>query len=609
MGNVSQPNDPDICRAAIKAFQYGWGSVNSGNHCTVTIVDERGGQFSSWMERIAKNAEGAATPVFGVYRMVVQFGWYGEGNGDTDICGQPVALPNTQPADGENHSFLLCSPELYFLPGRINVRYEGNKFIYDVEGTDLVYRSQQQVVANMFGGDDAQMYFVEAVHRLGLVSNPPFRVEFMGRDDGGQLTRMNFVTREGHPQDDPCWGPYDVWKVTNRTPLATIQEWIRNKAVRAVDLTGITESGEVGIVMNYDSTYKWTEATAQCKIAPCPVPADCNPLPPRPGCPPSELCECTDRLPQYGRLLLWQSIMPYCQGNFTDDYIISLMRAVYIVNGGSCSPVIAFNPVFEWNFFAGSKAGDGTGGNAVTGTQKTQQNATVATKCNISSSRGTPVYQTVAHSDTAVKINDSGNQQGKAAFHQGMAGMPSSAVQAELRVQGDPSAWLCSPALGAGRTVGIIFVNPQFLIPGEDDEACPVWSAIDPACPGSAESNSVCNSILTSRGWFIEGVDHQIRDGTYITSLKLRLSSPGTDLLDASDLTPVNLGADPDGGALVRGGKFAFVNRFPVGSAAAAWRASEKSPDTCAECTESLWTGGGSDCDPSDIDCSGYDAP
>src|SRR5687767_14825678 len=41
MGNESQPYATGSqCRAAIKAFQYAWGSLGQGNVCRITIVDE-----------------------------------------------------------------------------------------------------------------------------------------------------------------------------------------------------------------------------------------------------------------------------------------------------------------------------------------------------------------------------------------------------------------------------------------------------------------------------------------------------------------------------------------------------------------------------------------
>jgi hypothetical protein len=53
----------EICKAAIKSFQYGFGVKQQGNTCKVVIVDEKGAEFSTWVQRIVKNLEGAATPV------------------------------------------------------------------------------------------------------------------------------------------------------------------------------------------------------------------------------------------------------------------------------------------------------------------------------------------------------------------------------------------------------------------------------------------------------------------------------------------------------------------------------------------------------------------
>lgn len=108
MGNVSQPGTEgktEICKAAIKAFQYGWGTTNQGNVVKVTIVDQKGAEFQDWVQRLIKNVETATTPVKGVYKMICQWGWYISGGGAGDQCGQPAG--GSSPGDGENSSYII----------------------------------------------------------------------------------------------------------------------------------------------------------------------------------------------------------------------------------------------------------------------------------------------------------------------------------------------------------------------------------------------------------------------------------------------------------------------------------------------------------------------
>ena len=84
MGNYSQcgmnPGGGQVCNeeqclAVIKSFQYGWGILNEGNKCKITILNQKGSTFSQWMQRIGITPEADAVPIQGKYRMKVQFGW------------------------------------------------------------------------------------------------------------------------------------------------------------------------------------------------------------------------------------------------------------------------------------------------------------------------------------------------------------------------------------------------------------------------------------------------------------------------------------------------------------------------------------------------------
>jgi len=343
-GNVSQygGDNAEKCTAAIKAFQYGWGTVDSGNRCRITIIDEEGGGFETWARRMATNAEGASAPVKGQYKMKVQWGWYIAGGGPNDQCGQGAAPPPTgnntsDPPPGQNTSYSICSPTSWFLPDAITVNWENGKFIYTLEGVDLLVRGQEQRLNRVFGQDggsnnpfNVPMFFTDAVKLLGTYSMPPFRPRFLSLNASGKLVSMKFARRKGPLLDDECKGPFAQWPTSELPPLDIIRRWLNDFPVLAIDQTGNIESPDkkIGITLNYDSILDLTSSTGKFPVDSCEKDIQ--------GCGSDDPTSCCDpKLPEVGSLILWASNgVPHCQSNVTglDDR----MKAVYIVNGGNC---------------------------------------------------------------------------------------------------------------------------------------------------------------------------------------------------------------------------------------------------------------------------------
>jgi len=631
MGNESQPCNTEKCKATIKAFQYGWGAVNQGNRCRLTIMDQKGSEFQSWVQRMGINPESDATPVQGKFRMKVQWGWYVTGGADEDVCGQPpqpIMVPGCDEFDGPpnghfpieppnpgfNTAFIICSPVLYFMPDWINVNWDQGKFVYELEGNDTLVRGQENMIQQVFGQDNQQMYFTKAVELLGLVSFPQFRVEFKAINAAGDVVDMEFVTPSTNTEcrefaddgyvDCKGYGPLKVFRPNTKPPLAVIQDWIA-QGVFARDLTGkvTADGGRVGITMNFDPTYKFVpngsiNSTTNDPCAVCDNPGgDGQP-------------------PQYGRLILWAGGIPYCQGNSTDDELNQKMKAVYIVNGGNCSPVLSFTPSFRWHGWAAQRnAGAATPGNSGQEPVQTDQAiGFVKTNCPIASTRGFNRQQGVAATQEVAKTRIPAMQAQQAMFHSIMSNLMIGAIEADLRVQGDPSSWLCTPAEGFLRTVGIIFINPYFLIesPNAPVDGCPQWFANDALGPDDPFSASTINKLLTNKGWYITGADHQIKDGQYITTIKLRLLAPGAELNQGGSIT--NLGGwqitgPLEGGVpVVYGGRFGCLTKQLLGNQGVSWG----NQPGHAEC--GLWVGGGPGCEntvfyPSYLDVPAADLP
>jgi hypothetical protein len=617
MGNVSQPCNDEKCKAIIKAFQYGWGAINQGNRCRITIMDQKGSEFQSWVQRMGINPEADATPVQGKFRMKVQWGWYVTGGADEDICGQPpqpIAVPSCDefndpnqgqfpivpPDPGFNSAFIICSPVLYFLVDWINVHWDQGKFVYELEGVDTLVRGQENMIEQIFGKDGEQMYFTKAVELLGLISFPQFRVEFKAITAGGDVVDMVFAPADTNTQirltrdenvDCKGYGPLKVFRPNTKPPLAVIQDWIA-QGVFAQDLTGKVTSngGRVGMTMNFDPTYKFTPVGSPNASTddPCAI------------------CKNSGgdgQPPQYGRLVIWANGIPYCQGNLTDDELNKRMKAVYIVNGGNCSPVLSFTPSFRWHSWAAQRnAGASTPANSgQENVQVDQPQGFVKVNCPIASTRGHIRQEGVAATQEVQKTLIPALQAQESMFHSIMTNLMIGAIEADLRVQGDPSSWLCTPVDGYGRCVGIIFINPYFLIedPNSSVKGCPQWFANDALGPDDPFSASTINKLLTNKGWYVVGADHQIKDGQYITTLKLRLLAPGAELNQAGSITNLGgwaiTGPNEGGVPVVYGGRFGCLTRYLLGNQGVSW-GNEGNREICG-----LWVGGGTACSPNYI--------
>jgi hypothetical protein len=280
----------------------------------------------------------------------------------------------------------------------------------------------------------------------------------------------------------------------------------------------------------------------------------------------------------HGDLILWGNAFPTCAT--PNQTYGDRLRALYIVNGGKCSPVYSFTPNIKWNFTAAMAAGGLA--TPVVGKQQTareQLKASSGPNCALFGEA--PRYQGGVANTTADNHGaKAGIETLRSAAEHLRANFLHNSIEAELRIQGDPSDWLCSPIFGYGSTVAIMVINPFFLKnpPEDNPNDCTQWgNTLDES---DDEEGSKCNEILSNRNWFIQGVDHQIKDGSYITTIKVVLHNPGSDFGGATLKTgsamlfgeepqdePVMLGADPGSKNffLCQQGTWTCVDRIAAG--------------------------------------------
>jgi hypothetical protein len=509
-GNVSQPYNSEICRAAIKAFQYGWGATQSGNTCKITVVDEAGSQFNAWFRRVTNNVEAAADPLRGFYRMKVQWGWIVSGNDQgcpatVNVTGVCTDTPETNYSTSPQT--LICSPPCWFLPNSITVNVQQNgKFIYEIEGVDLMQRASEHATPRVYNGSGTE-HFVNAIKKLAADSTPQFNVDFLQvNETTGDIESLKFFvppnTASGvgvitaSDPDVENLGPKMIWSCKEANPLAVINQWL--SSVRAQTANG---QGR-GITMNWDSNYE-------------------NP----------SINRDNGKPVRYGRFIVWADALPTgLNANFD---IMNRIRALYTINSGSCSPVFSFTPTLKGNFTAaGLRAGGLMGTNTGQTIDAIEGVPTVGASFGSGlTNRGVipqPAYDAFGKEvGKYIITNMNLNRRANVLYH---------TVEAELRVQGDPSLYYCTPIHGYGRCVALVVINP-FSLERQLGADCPDWSFL---------STGTCNDLLTNRAWFIMGCDHQIKEGSYVTVLKLMLMMPGVDAIAKRGNSPMPIGGDPN---------------------------------------------------------------
>ncbi len=376
-------------------------------------------------------------------------------------------------------TLLSKSPVFTFLPNNCETNYSQGKFKFRITGQDLLQQVFEARADKPYGSERAKITLKQALTKLfNDTSYPPVinNLKFL-RKEGNSTTTYKFL-----PTNDEE-GPLGVWTPNQRTKLLVAYEWL--KTVRT--------DRDKGITINWDATQ--SQPT----------------------------------------LVFWEDGHPKCNESQPPNCL-----GTYIVNGGSCSPVIEFNPSIKWNYAAVTGPGGGLGpGNAKPikqerrpGCEETQDgNKAVGTQTNTQTT-GKAIL--VHGPENAVKEEmkaDAAHQAANA--HLGASGY--SPITADLRVIGDPE-FPPHPSVMFS-TVALIVINPFHLGFGSADDGCETWLA-----------RPSCNEILSNKNWWIESVVHRIEEGSYTTTLSLRLLVPGIDFAANAPL-----GGPGGGGQVLKG--------------------------------------------------------
>jgi len=229
-------------------------------------------------------------------------------------------------------------------------------------------------------------------------------------------------------------------------------------------------------------------------------------------------------------LIFWEDPLPRCN----ESSLSSSSIGTFIVNGGKCSDVISFSPTINWAAAFAKLSVAGNSGGSTTGEPTNQNDPEAAGPCKKPQTPQTGIQQSIpvsepgncVHGEDAVKKTAQSQKAHSKANSFMTDGLQ--AIEAELKIVGNPLEKFSDIKILVGTTASIVVINPFHLkgsgslpqmINGKNEGSCGDWLA-DPQC----------NRVLTNRAWIVISVNHAIKEGSFITTLKLVLPVPGIDL-------------------------------------------------------------------------------
>lgn len=186
----------------------------------------------------------------------------------------------------------------------------------------------------------------------------------------------------------------------------------------------------------------------------------------------------------------------------------------YIVNGGNCSNVISFTPRINFvERFAGIPSSANSGSAASGKTVKATK------KCDVQTDE-TGTLQSIPPDDSIRDVVGARRQteeksKGEEAHNRANLTIKD-AITAELRIQGNPRPEFAHPLKMLDKRISLIVINPFHLFGAG---SCGDWLA-QPAC----------NDVLSNKEWQITGASHEIKEGSYTTTLQIKLLAPGVSI-------------------------------------------------------------------------------
>ncbi len=469
VGNDSNPPDN---HAIIKSFSYG---SSDGNGAEVEIFDEEGGEFDLFVGKLVKVLGDGND-----FGCSVEWGW-----SVVDCQGNKCAIKSSR------HFFLILSVDIQFSHGGVSFKLELLDLmepLFETRANDVfedvtLKKAIEELFTEKANPKIDSVLFKKMTPSAG--GQTPCNNLVNSNDMGNQSNIIGGCGAAGPSpinlndlDDFEFKGDLETktanWECKNQSPLAAAKEWLKDK---------MTENDK-GVI------FFWNSASAT------------------------------------SQLIILEDPLPKCWSELAIEQC-SRSIGTYIVNGGAESPVISFDPQIKFNFAAAARAGAGVDDQSADGARNQPAQPCPENAGNNNGGGPNPVG---SGDTTFVQMSENFNQiygpgnlrlalRGVAA--QERANKTYENIEAELRIQGDPS--LDNPFTIKVKTVSIVVVNPFHLRTAGGNQlisgsfnGCPEWLVGPP-----------CNQILSNKNWFIKGVSHEIKEGSFTTTLKLYLPAPG----------------------------------------------------------------------------------
>lgn len=353
---------------------------------------------------------------------------------------------------------IIESPTVTLLPMDITVDFSSGVVKFLIEAHDMMSLALSTHHDEVEGDDDQKLPLKQAIRQLGNNKEPKMSVRFLRINPDGTESEWNF--KDFGPE-----GPEATWEADSQHKLAAIMKWIEPYRT----------DRDKGIIPMWDTT------------ASSPT------------------------------LLLLEDPLPKCNEGTSCKKNIG----TYIVNGGSCSPVIKFSPkisykgAFQQMPNASGNSGGAASGETVEKDKSECERQTRETGFTQSIAVSRQAWDTLGPARATGYTEDSQNLHNRANSKQVAKATP---INAELQIQGDPREAYVNAKTLVGNNFSIVVINPFHLF-GQGNGGCGDWLAL----PG-------CNPVLSNKAWLITGVNHSIKEGSYTTTFQLILGTPGGDL-------------------------------------------------------------------------------
>lgn len=214
-GNISSPPDN---RAAIKSFEFGFGTGSAGDSgIKVEIVDEGGFTYRNILKEINKSVKYQGEDA---RRTSARFGWI-----KVDCEGNSSVVTNED-----------YGKSLYFMAHNIETSFENGVIKLMFSGINLMYSDTR--ITESLGDESNKMSLKQALVELFSEKDPTVdegNINFLSAD-GGELEFKN--------SDGGNDGPYGVWPCDQQNALAVARKW----------LSSVTTKNGKGILIQYDPT-------------------------------------------------------------------------------------------------------------------------------------------------------------------------------------------------------------------------------------------------------------------------------------------------------------------------------------------------------------------